>query len=107
MNSMTSEPEALYGRSVELELITEFLALSRDRGGARLLRGEPGVGKTVLLDVAAERAQEAGLTVLRATGSEFEADISYSCLNQLLCNQICAIEALRSPMSEVLSVALG
>ena len=38
------------------------------RGGALLVTGEPGIGKTALLDEAIDRAH--GLTVLRASGRE-------------------------------------
>jgi DNA-binding CsgD family transcriptional regulator len=42
------------------------------------------VGKTALLDAAAARAQAAGMRVLRASGAEFEAEIGFSALHQLL-----------------------
>ncbi|MEV6929533.1 ATP-binding protein, partial [Dactylosporangium sp. NPDC051485] len=54
-----------------------------DRPGL-LLRGDPGIGKSVLLDAAAARAESAGATVLRAGGVSFEAGIGYSALHQLL-----------------------
>jgi DNA replication protein DnaC len=47
-------------------------------GEALLLLGEPGVGKTLLLDAAAKMASSAGVCVLRANGVEFEAEISFS-----------------------------
>jgi DNA-binding CsgD family transcriptional regulator len=104
---MSRSAEGLYGRSAELERIDRFLAQLQHGGEALLVYGQPGVGKSVLLHVAAERAEAAGMKVLRATGSEFEADISYSCLNQLLLNDIGEIDALQPPMREALSVALG
>ena len=55
----------------------------RRRGGALLLSGEPGVGKSALLDAAEETAAAAGIRVLRAAGAEFE-DVSFCGLNQLL-----------------------
>jgi hypothetical protein len=42
------------------------------------------VGKTVLLDAAATRAAAAGLRAVRAAGVEFEADLPFSGLHQLL-----------------------
>ncbi len=47
-------------------------------------RGDPGVGKTELLNAAATIASAAGTRILRAAGVEFEAEISFSGLNQVL-----------------------
>ena len=73
----------LLGRSDEVELIEALLAGRGPAGPGLLLRGDPGVGKTALLDVAAARAQAAGRRVLRASGAEFEAEIGFSALHQL------------------------
>ncbi|WP_405593121.1 ATP-binding protein [Streptomyces sp. NBC_01190] len=71
------------GRSRQVRDICDFLAATR-RGGALPLSGQAGVGKTALLDAAAEAVSAAGTRVVRAAGVEFEADVSYSGLNQLL-----------------------
>ncbi|NJC73675.1 AAA family ATPase [Planosporangium thailandense] len=82
---MRSRPVAdLVGRTAELEQIDSLLAGHRPIGPGLLLRGDPGVGKTALLDAAAARAQAAEMRVLRASGAEFEADIGFSALHQLL-----------------------
>jgi DNA-binding SARP family transcriptional activator len=61
-------PPRLVGREREWpELVA---ALARARSGARhvvLLRGEPGIGKTVLAEELAEAARESGCTILRAS----------------------------------------
>jgi DNA-binding CsgD family transcriptional regulator len=72
------------GRSGEVELIEALLAGRSRAGPGLLLRGDPGVGKSALLDAAAARAQAAGMRVLRACGVEFEAEIGFSTLHQLL-----------------------
>jgi DNA-binding CsgD family transcriptional regulator len=74
----------LVGRSDELELIDLLLAGHSRAGPGLLLRGDPGVGKTALLEVAAIQAEAAGMRVLRASGVQFEAEIGYSALHQLL-----------------------
>jgi len=74
----------LFGRGVELLRISRFLDTARRCGDARLVRGEPGAGKTALLCAASDQARALGMRVLRASGSEFEADVSYAGLNQLL-----------------------
>ncbi|MEU0568749.1 AAA family ATPase [Nonomuraea sp. NPDC005983] len=97
----------LFGRRAELEELSGFLDSARRHGDAQLMRGEPGVGKSALLSAAAELAITADMRVLRASGSEFEADVSYSCLNQLLLPVNADIERLPSALREALSVALG
>src|SRR3954451_18563894 len=52
------------------------------RGGGLVLRGEPGIGKSALLDYAAEQAT--GMRVLRARGIEAEAELPFSALYELL-----------------------
>ena len=46
----------LVGRDRELGLVASFLDQVTAEGGALLFTGEPGVGKTVILDAAAEEA---------------------------------------------------
>ncbi|WP_218136101.1 AAA family ATPase [Nonomuraea jiangxiensis] len=74
----------LIGRAAELGLIDAFLDRAAADGAALVLSGEPGVGKTALLDAAARAASAKGTRVLRAAGAEFEADIAFSGLNQVL-----------------------
>ncbi|WP_214110693.1 AAA family ATPase [Acrocarpospora catenulata] len=97
----------LFGRRADLERLDGFLDDVRGRGAAWLMWGEPGVGKSALMAAAAERATAADLRVLRASGSEFEADVSYSCLNQLLLPVHAQIEHLPPGLGAALSVALG
>jgi len=75
---------ALVGRDQELRLTASFLERAAAHGGTLLFTGEPGVGKTALLDAAEEAALAAGLQVLRAAGSEFGSRVSFSGLTQLL-----------------------
>jgi len=84
-----------------------FLDRCRADGEALLLLGEPGVGKTVLLDAAGAAASEAGILVLRARGVEFEADVPYAGLHQLLLPLHKAFVGLDSTHGEALNVALG
>lgn len=63
----------------------DSLFAGRDRGRpGLLLRGAPGVGKTALLDAAAARAADVGMRVLRASAVEFEAEMNFSALHQML-----------------------
>lgn len=76
--------EQLIGRDLELRVIRSFLRAAAIDGDALLLFGEPGVGKSVLLETAAREAAASGARVLRAAGSEFEVEVSFSALNQVL-----------------------
>ncbi|WP_369228260.1 AAA family ATPase [Streptomyces sp. R39] len=94
------------GRARQVKEIHDFLATTH-RGGALLLSGQAGVGKTALLDAAAEAAASAGTRVVRAAGVEFEADVSYSGLNQLLFPLAEFFGELDDAHSGALRVALG
>ena len=104
---MTYRATALIGRDRELEILAGFLEQAAAEGGAFLLVGEPGAGKTALLDAAADAAEETGIRVLRAGGVEFEADLTYSGLNQVLLPVFGQFERLGATHRDALNVALG
>jgi DNA-binding CsgD family transcriptional regulator/tetratricopeptide (TPR) repeat protein len=61
----------LVGRERELTQLTELVRLAADgRGGLGWVRGEPGIGKSTLVDAVAARAREAGCAVHRGAGDE-------------------------------------
>jgi len=97
----------LFGRDRDLGLIEAFIAGTSVDGGALLLFGEPGVGKTVLLDTAAAKAAAAGLRVVRAAGVEFEADLPFSGLHQLLLPLHEEFSKLNPAHRDALNAALG
>jgi DNA-binding CsgD family transcriptional regulator len=73
----------LYGRSEELAVVARLLeGMRRGRAGVLALRGEAGIGKTALLDAAAESAADA--RVLRVAGLESEAELPFAALHALL-----------------------
>jgi DNA-binding CsgD family transcriptional regulator len=104
---MTHWPAMLIGRDRELEILARFLEHAAADGGAFLLMGAPGAGKTALLDAAADAAEEAGTGVLRAAGAEFEADLAYSGLHQVLLPVSGQFERLGATHRNALNVALG
>ncbi len=96
----------LYGRDAERARIGELLDAARDsRSGALVVRGEPGIGKTALLDDAQERA--ADMHVLSARGVESEAELPFAALHQLLRPALSYVERLPAPQSAALRGALG
>ena len=102
-----SQPGQLVGRELEMDRIRTFLADARTDGGALLVTGEPGVGKTGLLNAASESASAAGTRILQAAGVEFEAGMSFSGLNQVLLPLLDTLPQLPAVHREALNVALG
>jgi DNA-binding CsgD family transcriptional regulator len=78
------EAAPLLGRAQEQSLLTSLLDVVGERGQALVLRGEPGIGKSRLLSVAAQTARDRGMTVLTATGVQSEAHLPFAGLHQLL-----------------------
>ena len=100
-------PGSLIGRDDDLGYITAFVDQAAESGGALLLSGAAGVGKTVLLDAAVAHAEAAGSRVLRAAGAEFEMAVSFAGLNQLLGPLLGQAQGLSAAYRRALDVALG
>ena len=98
---------SLIGRAAELALIDDFLARAAAEGGSLVLVGEPGVGKTALLQVAVDRAVTAGTWVVRAEGAEFETIGVFSGLSQILIPLSAGLETLLPEHRDRLAVVLG
>ena len=71
--------QSLLEREGELAAVDELL----EHGGALVVEGRAGIGKTALLEVACQRAFELGHDVLRARGSELEEDFAFGVVRQL------------------------
>jgi DNA-binding CsgD family transcriptional regulator len=83
-------------------------ALARARSGASTviaLVGEPGIGKTALLDETAQRA--AGMRLLRARGIESEAHIPFGSLLELVRPALVMLDKLPEPQAVALEGALA
>ena len=101
-------PSELFGREPEIQQLRRFVSrITQGAGEALLLSGDPGVGKTSLLDQAAAIAAGSGVRLLRATGSQFEADISFAALHQLLHLCFAELPHLIPLHAQALNVALG
>lgn len=74
----------LVGRDGECTRIHALLDGVDEAGAALLVRGEPGIGKTALLDHTAEQASARGFRVLRTVGVHAETHMPYSGLQELL-----------------------
>src|ERR1700745_1023328 len=74
---------ALTGRRSEREVLDRLIeALGAGESRALVLRGEPGVGKTALLEHVVEQAS--GFRVVRAAGVQSEMELAYAGLHQLV-----------------------
>jgi DNA-binding CsgD family transcriptional regulator len=101
-----ARPPELVGREQGLAVIRAFVAGLPAHGGSLLISGEPGIGKSALLDAADEMAATAGVRVLRAAGAEAE-DAGFSALNQLLLPLRAGLDRLDGAQRNALNVALG
>jgi DNA-binding CsgD family transcriptional regulator len=97
----------LVGRDAELAQLDKALAEATEHGGALLVTGAAGIGKTSLLDVAASDARSRGYKVLTVTGLESEADLPFAGLHQLLQPVLPSAGALPGPQKNALLTALG
>jgi DNA-binding CsgD family transcriptional regulator len=97
----------LIGREPQLSALGELLDGIHDCGGSLLLRGEAGVGKSALLDEAARRANDRGLSVLRTAGVPSETQLAFAGLHQLLRPHVQRTASLPGPQAAALSSAFG
>ncbi|MFE7563250.1 AAA family ATPase [Kitasatospora sp. NPDC057500] len=97
----------LYGRERERAAVDALLDGARDgRSGVLVLRGEPGIGKTALLEYAVAAAGS-GVRVIRATGVEYEAELPFAGLSLLLAPGFDRLDALPGPQRRSLEGAFG
>ncbi len=97
----------LIGRDLELAAVGARLSALPDRGGAVMLRGAPGVGKSALLGEAAFMARAKGCIVLESAGVEAEASLPFGGLHQLLHPLSAKVDRLPRVEASALRAALG
>ncbi|MPY36943.1 AAA family ATPase [Streptomyces adustus] len=96
----------IIGRLPEREAIGSLVASVRDGfGGVLVLNGDAGVGKSRLLQYAAENAQD--LTVVRLVGVEAETRLGYGALHRLLRPHLGRLPALPQRQRDALNAAFG
>jgi DNA-binding CsgD family transcriptional regulator len=100
------ELTSLRGRRRECAALDRLLDGVRGRrSGALVLRGEPGVGKTALLQYAIGSAT--GLRVVRAVGVESEMELPFAALHQLCAPLLDRLERLPAPQRGALAITFG
>ncbi|MFI6935155.1 AAA family ATPase [Streptomyces sp. NPDC050287] len=97
----------LYGRRQEQAALDRILDGARQGCGATMMVwGDPGIGKTALLDYVAESAA-ADFTVLRCRGTRLESELAFAALHELLWPVTERISTLPEPQAKALNGALG
>src|SRR5262249_41049223 len=96
----------LLGRDRERDAIDRLITAVQSGGQSRVLvvRGEPGIGKTAMLDYLAGRATG---DVLRRAGVEAERELAFAGLQRLCAPLMPAIDGLPQPQQDALAAAFG
>ncbi|MFC0453670.1 helix-turn-helix transcriptional regulator [Rhodococcus jostii] len=96
----------LLGRATACRTLDRLLCETRSgHSGTLVLRGDPGIGKSALLDYLAEQAS--GCRVVRARGVESEMELAFSGLHQLCAPMLHQLERLPAPQRDALGIAFG
>jgi DNA-binding CsgD family transcriptional regulator len=96
----------LTGRRAEREELDRLLtAIRSGESRSLVLRGEPGVGKTRLLEYLIERASDCRIE--RAAGVQSEMELAFAGLHQLLVPMLTRIDYLPPPQRDALRIAFG
>ena len=96
----------LIGRDPQCGTLDRLLSEVRDGGSRSLvLYGDPGVGKSALLDYAAAAA--AGFLVIRVTGIESEMEFAFAALQQACGTLLKHLAQLPVPQADAVRVAFG
>jgi DNA-binding CsgD family transcriptional regulator len=104
-------PGGSHGAVIELPTAEEgtLLALLEEarcgRGGAALVHGEAGIGKTRLIQSTLSRVSD--VRVLQATGAEFEMELPFAALHQLCAPLLDGLPSLPRPQRDALAGAFG
>ncbi|HEY2006843.1 MAG TPA: ATP-binding protein, partial [Solirubrobacteraceae bacterium] len=102
--SILSSGERLLGRERERDAIDRLLSAAREgRGGVLVVHGEPGVGKTALLEYAVEAAPV--FRIARTFGVEAEMELPFAAVQQLCSSFFDLRERLPPPQHAALDVA--
>lgn len=103
----SSPPAALIGRDAEAQRLLSVLDHDTGVGRVMTVVGEPGVGKTSLLEGAAQEAHSRGHVVLRSASVETEQALPFVTLQELLAPVIDQLGVLDAVQQEALGTALG
>jgi DNA-binding CsgD family transcriptional regulator len=96
----------LLGRADELHALRNLITRARNGvSGALVVRGEPGIGKTALLDAAT--SELSGFKVIRSDGYEAELSMPFAALQRVGMSLADHFDALPARQQQALRVASG
>src|ERR1700691_722144 len=99
-------PAALVGRGRECATLDQLLGeIGEGASRSLVVLGDPGIGKSVLLDYAAAAA--AGSRVIRVTGVESEMEFAFAALQQACAPLLRHLDQLPAPQADALRAAFG
>jgi DNA-binding CsgD family transcriptional regulator len=101
------QPAPIIGREAALARLCALADPVPSSSQVMVVTGEAGMGKTVLLTAAADRARSAGTRVLWVTGRESESRLAFAGLHQLLRPVLSGAVGLPGRQAQALSGALG
>ena len=112
---MSANPRRLRGGVTALtDRLSERAELDRlvdavrgGESGVLVVHGDPGMGKTMLLDHLAGRASGSGCRVARAAGVQSEMELAFAGLHQLCAPMLSRAERLPEPQRDALQTAFG
>jgi DNA-binding CsgD family transcriptional regulator len=102
-----STSSVLYGREDDLARIVGLIDRIDDGGAALLISGEPGIGKSTLLEAAQEFAQDRDIRVLYLCGVPSEAHLPFGALQQALGPALDHVNTLPKRQRSALTAAFG
>jgi DNA-binding CsgD family transcriptional regulator len=97
----------LYGRDRELGILLGLVDSAGAGGGAVVVRGEAGIGKSSLVAESGRHAAARGLRILAIQGAQSEAQLPFAGLHQLLQPLLTQIGVLPPPQRSALEAAFG
>lgn len=97
----------LFGRAEEFTALDALVDGLAEAGGALVVRGAPGIGKSALLARAARQAERSGFTVLTASGVEAESHLPFAGLYQLTRTMLDQVPGLPPIQAEALLGPFG
>jgi DNA-binding CsgD family transcriptional regulator len=97
----------LIEREQESAVLDALVDRLRDGGGAVVVRGEAGIGKSALLQRVRRQAEAQGARPLATVGVESEAELPFAGLHQLLRPVIGALAQQPESQRQALEAALG
>jgi hypothetical protein len=98
---------AVVGRNAELDRLNRLIEAAHECGDALVVIGDPGIGKSTLLQAVVNRARAESFLILTVTGVESETGLPYAGLYALLRPALDVADALPETQRDALFRAFG